>query len=120
MHKLLLLYKKWPTCFDPKGSSSELYTNRIPTIAGKSIEYFSSVYVCSECKCQNVCVVELKLHVLFSAVRGGWRTGHVIFTPLHIHFDTCPHCIRIQWEVFYTLASNCWVFYSFRALMMTA
>jgi hypothetical protein len=38
--------------------------NRIPIIAGKNTEYFL-VYT-------YVCVVELKSHVLVSAVRGGW------------------------------------------------
>jgi hypothetical protein len=40
MHKRFLLYKNWPTYFDLKGSSSLLYINRIPKIAGKNIEYF--------------------------------------------------------------------------------
>ena len=38
--QMILLHKNWPTCFDPKGSSSALYMNRIPIIAGKNIEYF--------------------------------------------------------------------------------
>jgi hypothetical protein len=54
--------------------------------------------------------MELKSHVLFLAVYVGWsvsavslqthftqhtqlRTGHVILTPLHTHFNTCPHHI---------------------------
>jgi hypothetical protein len=37
--QMILLYKNWPTCFDPKGLSSGLYMIRIPVIACKSIEY---------------------------------------------------------------------------------
>ena len=43
--QMIFLYKNWPACFDPRGSSLGLYTIRTPTTAGKNIEYFL-VYTC--------------------------------------------------------------------------
>jgi hypothetical protein len=37
--------------------------------------------------------VSLQTHSIHHAQQ---RTGHVILTPLHTHFNTCPHRIRIH------------------------
>ena len=39
------------------------------------IKIFSSARVCGEGKCLNVCVMDLKSHVLFLAVHGGWSAS---------------------------------------------
>jgi hypothetical protein len=46
--------------------------NRIPITAGKNTEYLLVYMYAARASVKNVCVVELKSHVLFSAVCGGW------------------------------------------------
>jgi hypothetical protein len=56
----------------------------IRALHGQNTKNYRLKYVCKIClnvciegKCENVCVVELKSHVLFTAVRGGWSgSGH--------------------------------------------